>query len=92
MIYLKGPDLTVIVLETANLEELQKGRPAVTPDKKVMVCWTPDLVWLADKIADTDGDASKISELIDQAAKRPQKGPRPYHKPHEAKLGPKADK
>ena len=43
---------------------------------------------LADKILDCNGDAAKIGELIDEAAKRPEKlGPRPYHKTHKAQLG-----
>jgi hypothetical protein len=32
---------------------------------------------------DTGGDAAAIAQLIDEAAKRPEKPvPRPHHKPH----------
>ena len=86
MIYLTGDGIKIIVLETANLDELRKGRPAITPDGKVMVAWTPDMVWLADKLLDAEGSAKAIAKLIDEAAKRPQKGARPYHKPHASKL------
>lgn len=83
MIYLKGKGVRIIVLETANLEEIKKGRPAKTLDGEVLIAWTPDMVWLADKIADVeDGDAVKIGKLIDEAAKRPQQGPRKTHKTH----------
>lgn len=88
MIYLKGDGVKIIVLETSNLEELKKGRPANTPDGSVLIAWTPDPVWLADKIAETDGDAEKIGKLIDEASRRQQKPTtRPYHKMHEHKFG-----
>lgn len=89
VIYLnsKGGGLKIIVLESANLEELRKGRPATTPDKSVMIAWTPDPVWLADKIMDSGGDPEKIAELIDECSKRPERSsPRPYHKTYYAKL------
>jgi hypothetical protein len=84
VLYLKaGDDLKIIVLESANLEELKKGRPAKTPDGTVLIAWTADPVWLADKIMDLDGDAEAIGRLIDEAAKRPEKpSPRPHHKTH----------
>lgn len=85
MLYLSDKEGTmkVIVLETANLEELRKGRPATTPDKSVLIAWTPDPVWLADKILDSDGDVKKIADAIEEAAKRPEKpGPRPKHFPY----------
>jgi hypothetical protein len=86
MLYLTG-DVTIIVLESGNLEELKKGRPAKTPDGKILIAWTPDPVWLADKIMDSQGDAAAIGRLIDEAAKRPEKpGKRPQHETHVADL------
>ncbi len=83
MIYLSGDGVKVIVLESANLDEIRKGRPAKSPDGSVLIAWTPDPVWLADQILDTDGDAAAIAKLIDEAAKRPEKpSPRPYHPSH----------
>jgi hypothetical protein len=90
MIYLKSADgaVKIVVLESANLDELKKGRPVKTADGSVLVAWTPDMVWLADKLMDTDGDAAEIARLIDEAAKRPEKpGPRPTHKMHEHRFG-----
>ena len=82
MIYMQGEGVKIIILETANLEEIKKGRPAHTPDKSVLIAWTPDPVWLADKIADSDGDGPTIGRLIDEASKRPQKPARPTHQMH----------
>jgi len=82
MIYMQGDGVKIIILETANLEEIKKGRPAHTPDKSVLIAWTPDPVWLADKIADSDGDGPTIARLIDEASKRPQKPLRPHHGMH----------
>lgn len=84
MIYLQADDgeTKIIVLETENLRRLAEGKPAVTADKSVIVCWTPDLVWLADKIIETKGDVQAIAALIDEASKRPQKPARPGHAAH----------
>lgn len=84
MLYMQAADgsVKIIVLESANLEELKKGRPIKSPDGTVCIAWTPDPVWLADKIMDTDGDSIAIAKLIDEASKRPEKTNRPSHKPH----------
>lgn len=83
MIYLKGEDVKIIVLEAGNLEQIKAGRPAKTPDGSVLIAYSPDPVWLADKLLDTDGDAAKIAALIDEAGKRPQRDPkRPTHGQH----------
>lgn len=82
MIYMQGDGIKIVILETANLEEIKKGRPAKTPDQSVLIAWTPDPVWLADKIADSDGDGPTIARLIDEASKRAQKPSRLYHKTH----------
>ena len=83
MIYLSGEGLKIIVLESANLDEIRKGKPAKTPDGSVLIAWTPDPVWLADKILESDGDAKKIADAIDESAKRPQKpSNRPKHETH----------
>lgn len=86
MIYMTTTDgnLRIVILESGNLEELKKGRPAKTPDGSVLIAWTPDPVWLADKIMDSDGDGEAVAKLIDEASKRPQKPfQRPTHKIHE---------
>jgi len=90
MIYMKTADgkLRIVVLESANIEELKKGRPAKTADGSVLIAWCPDPVWLADQLMNTDGDGVEVARLIDEAAKRPEKpSPRPTHKPHLHKFG-----
>jgi len=83
MLYLKAGNLHLVILETPNLDSIKAGRPAKTPDGEVLIAWTPDPVWLADKIIDTGGDVMKIAKLIDEAAKRPQKPvDRPKHPEH----------
>ena len=43
MLYMTTSDgeMHIIVLETQNLEELRKGRPATTPDGSCLIAWTP---------------------------------------------------
>lgn len=84
MIYMtgeaNGKPIAVVILETANIEKIKQGFPAKTPDGSVLIAWTPDPVWLADRIMDTNGDATKIAALIDEGSKRPQKPEcRPAH-------------
>lgn len=82
MLYLKGNGLKIIVLERSNIEEILKGRPAKTSDGSVLIAFTPDPVWLADKIMDCDGEAAEIGRLIDESMKRPEKPTkRKTHKP-----------
>jgi len=78
MLYLQGEGLKIIVLEQGNIDQLLQGRPAHTPDKSVLIAFTPDPVWLADRLEDSGGDARKIAQLIDEASKRP---PRPANRP-----------
>lgn len=88
MLYLSGDGLKIVILESANLDEIRKGRPAKTPDGSVLIAWTPDPVWLADKLMDSNGDPAKIAAAIDESAKRPEKpAPRPKHKTHCTKFG-----
>lgn len=85
MIYMKSEegDVRIVVLESANIDRIREGKPAKTPDGSVLIAWTPDPVWLADKIMDAKGDAAAIGRLIDEAAKRPQKpSDRPFHEPY----------
>src|SRR5256885_185084 len=73
MLYMSGDAGKIVVLETANLEELKKGRPARTPDGSVIIAWTPDPAWLGERIEASGGDAGRVGELIDEAARRPER-------------------
>lgn len=65
-----------------------EGGLVTSPDKSVLICWTPDMVWLADKILDSGGDPGRIAELVAESIKRPQKPiDRPYHETLVKKLG-----
>ena len=73
MIYMKGEGVNIVVLSSENLAEIAKGRPAVTPDKAVVIGWTPDPEWLGVQLMQCDGDMETICNLIDEASKRPEK-------------------
>lgn len=81
MLYMTSDDgkLRVVILETANLEMIRSGKPVETPDGSVLIAWTPDPEWLAERILASNGNAQKIAEAIDEASKRPQKEVRPHH-------------
>lgn len=83
MLYLQGEGVKVVVLERANIDAILAGKPAKTPDDSVVICFTPDPVWLADKIQGTDGDATAIGRLIDEAARRPE---RAQGLPHQTRI------
>lgn len=76
--------LKIVVLETANLEELRAGRPARTPDGSVLVAWCPDPVWLIERVKESGGDGAAIGRAIDEAAKRPQQPVLPSRGRYEA--------
>ena len=62
----------LIILESANFEELKKGRPAQTTDGRVAIAWTPDPAWLSARIEESDGDLDKIMAAIEESLQRPQ--------------------
>jgi hypothetical protein len=83
MLYLKSPDdkVRLVVLEAGNLDDMRAGRSIGTPDGEVVMTYTPDPVWLADKVLDSGGDMDLIIDLITESQARPQKpADRPDHK------------
>lgn len=87
MLYLKGENKRIIVLETMNLEKIKEGHPAVTPDDEIVICWTPDPKWLAQKIKESRGEPDLIAAAIDEASKRPQQAVPPPFPTRVHKLG-----
>ena len=86
MIYMTGTDgLHIVILDTQNLEELKKGRPATSPGGKVLIAWTPDIAWLAAELSKTGGDGPDVGRLIDESRNRPEKAV-DYHGPEGTKL------
>lgn len=81
MIYLEGDGAEIYVLEPGNIEQLKEGKPIKLRDGKTILVYTPDPVWLADKIAGSNGDAAAIGRLIDESVTRPEK-PSSGRKPH----------
>jgi len=88
MMYLSSREghLRIIILETENLEEIRKGHCARTPDGAILIAWTPDPEWLAERILASKGDSGLIAAAIDEAAKRPQQPLRPSHDPRHYNL------
>ena len=64
----------LIVLEPGNLAEMQEGRPLATPDRQVMVCYTPDVEWLSVELRKlfegTSFEPVKFDALLKESLKR----------------------
>lgn len=77
MIYMTGENketrqpCRVIIISDGHLKRLKDGRPLKTPDGEVVICWTPDEPWLAERIADTNGDTTKVADLLAESLTRP---------------------
>lgn len=74
MIYLTAPGgrLRVVVLDDPEHARLKAARaPLLTPDKSIMVAWTPDPAWLLEAIRTGAGTSQAIARSIDLAARRP---------------------
>lgn len=74
MIYLTAPGgrLRVVVIDTDEHGRLKNGQPLLTPDRSVMLAWTPDPAWLQQAIQTGAGTSGAIARAIDMAARRPQ--------------------
>lgn len=82
VIYLKTKGQHLLILEPANIERIQKGEPAKSPNNEVAVAYTPDLVWLTEQLKGIDEmDVEKLDTLLKESLKRPAVHRRPYHTP-----------
>lgn len=85
MIYLKLNDgRHILILEPGNIQEITSGgNPAASPDKEVVVCYTPDAEWLEKKISERLKELQQspelLADLIVESQKRPPVESRPYH-------------
>jgi hypothetical protein len=70
MLYMPG-DKTLVVLEPGNIDAMRTGRPAITPDRKILIAWTPDPAWLADRLRASGGDGALVAHALREAALRP---------------------
>lgn len=78
MIYLEtSGGHKIIILEPGNLERLRGGEPIQTPDRTVMIGFTPDIVWVSDQLRANKGHLSGavIGALLEEASKRPEATP-----------------
>lgn len=76
MIDLKAPGgrFRVVVLATAEVDRIKSAAPILTPDKTLLVAWTPDPEWLLDRIRTGAGTSNDIGRAIDEASRRPEAG------------------
>lgn len=76
MIYLQAPGgrFRVVVLATAEVDRIKGAAPILSPDKSLMIAWTPDPEWLLERIRTGAGSSNDIALAIDQAASRPEAG------------------
>jgi hypothetical protein len=73
MIYMKlSNGRHLLVLEPANLARLQDGEPMVTPNKEIMIAYTPDIVWLTAKLMKVEFGftPSELDDVLAEALKR----------------------
>jgi hypothetical protein len=94
MIYISvGPkNQRLIILDAHNLEALKKGKQAATPDKHVMIAYTPDIGWTAEQLIQMSGvfvgsgglvgiDPFKLDAILEEGLTRPIAPQQPEH-PH----------
>jgi len=79
MIYFTTTDgKAVLIIEQGNLDRLRAGLPMSTPDKKVLVCYTPDVERLHPKIEElikSDSgafDAAKFDAILKESLSWPE--------------------
>jgi hypothetical protein len=85
MIYLSvgSRQQRVIILDSHNLDALKEGKPTSSPDKHVLIAYTPDIPWLTDQLIKMvpDLDPQKLQDLLNEGLKRPIAPVGPQH-PH----------
>lgn len=76
MIYLQAPGgrFRVVVINTDEADRIRTGGPLLSPDRSIMLAWTPDSEWLLQRIQTGPGTSGDIARAIDEAARRPQAG------------------
>jgi len=71
----------IVVLEPENMEALKSGLFAKTPNKSVLIAYTPDSAWLGEQIMmNADKlDPETLERLILESQRRPEKRGRAQH-------------
>jgi hypothetical protein len=75
MIYIHmGDGAYMLVLEPNNISAMKAGHPVQTPDEKFLVCFTPDALFVEEKLKEAAGERTltgrDIDEIIRSAAER----------------------
>jgi hypothetical protein len=75
----------IVILEPENLEALKTGQFAVSPNKAVMIAYTPDAEWLQDQLITHVHDLTpeSLDYMIKKSQQRPEKRGRAHHPPIE---------
>lgn len=76
MIYLQAPGgrFRVVVINTDEADRIRTGGPLLSPDRSIMLAWTPDSEWLLQRLQTGPGTSGDIARAIDEAARRPEAG------------------
>lgn len=71
----------IIVLEPENLEAVRDGKFAKSPNRAVLIAYTPDAEWLGDQlVANAENLTPEILDrLIKESQQRPEKRGRAHH-------------
>lgn len=75
MIYIRLTDGTsVLIVEPTNLDRLRSGKPMVTPDRTIMIMYTPDMKFtecaLQDMLTTGQIDTKTLQDVMDISIKR----------------------
>ncbi len=68
----------MLILEPTNLERVQDGKPLVSPDSLVIVCYTPDIIWTSEQIKkvfdenDRKLTPEKLDAILQEGLLRPR--------------------
>src|SRR5712692_4245758 len=79
MIYFTTSDHKhVLILEPTNMVRLEEGKPCVSPDSLVILCYSPDIEWTTEqlkKIFDENDHKlypERLEELLNEGLSRPR--------------------
>lgn len=75
MIYMRLGDGTyMLVVEPSNVTQIKAGHPLITPDERFVICYTPDVLYVEQKIQEAQSKGpltgSDLDEIIRGAAGR----------------------
>jgi hypothetical protein len=73
----------IIVIDSHNIDAMKKGEPVKTPDKHVMIAYTPDIGWLTEHMVQMGSslDPERFDALLKEGLNRPIASVLPQH-PH----------